>query len=128
MGMSAERIQEECKKRKEQRERIKERKAKRTVKLRNRQPAKKANKMRKNIPPSVDVPGKMVSFRPNPNSDILFGEVIGVRMDLRIPENPEYPHSREYHKTLTVELGDGRILNMSGDHEDLKKIRMIAES
>ena len=85
-------------------------------------------KMRKNIPPSIDVPGKMVSFRPNPNSDILFGEVIGVRMDLRIPENPEYPHSREYHKTITVELGDGRILNMSGDHQDLKKIRMIAES
>jgi len=125
MGMSPERIQEECKKRKEQRQRIEERKAKRSAKLRNRQPVKK---MRKNIPPSIDVVGKMVSFRPNPNSDILFGEVIGVRMDLRIPENPEYPHSREYHKTITVELGDGRILNMSGDHQDLKKIRMIAES
>ena len=125
MGMSPERIQEECKKRKDQRQRMKDRKAKRSAKLRNRQPAKK---MRKNIPLSVDVPGKMVSFRPNPNSDILFGEVIGVRMDLRIPENPEYPHSREYHKTITVELGDGRILNMSGDHQDLKKIRMIAES
>ena len=125
MSMSPERIQEECKKRKEQRQRIEERKAKRSAKLRNRQPVKK---MRKNIPPSIDVVGKMVSFRPNPNSDILFGEVIGVRMDLRIPENPEYPHSREYHKTITVELGDGRILNMSGDHQDLKKIRMIAES
>ena len=128
MSMSPDRIREECKKRKEQRERIKERKAKRSVKLRNREPVKRAKKMRKNIPLSVDVPGKMVSFRPNPNSDILFGEVIGVRLDLRIPENPEYPHSREYHKTITVELGDGRILNMSGDHEDLKKIRMVAES
>ena len=128
MGMSAERIQEECKKRKEQRERIKERKAKRTVKLRNRQPAKKASKVRKNIPPSIDVIGKLVSFRPNPNSDILFGEIIAIRMDVRIPKNPEYPHSRELHKTITVELGDGRILNMSGDHEDLKKIRMVAES
>lgn len=125
MSMSPERIQEECKKRKEQRKRIKDRKAKRSAKLRNRQPAKKS---RKSIPPSIDIPGKMVSFRPNPNSDILFGEVIGVRLDLRIPANPEYPHSREYHKTITVELGDGRILNMSGDHEDLKKIRMVAES
>jgi len=128
MSMSPERIQEECKKRKEQRQRIKDRKAKRSAKLRNRQPAKKASKMRKFIPPSIDVPGKMVSFRPNPNSDILFGEVVKVKMDLRIPENPEYPHSREYHKTISVELGDGRILSMSGDHEDLKKIRMVAES
>ena len=125
MSMSPERIQEECKKRKEQRQRIKDRKAKRSAKLRNRQPAKKS---RKNIPLSVDIVGRMVSFRPNPNSDILFGEVVKVKMDLRIPENPEYPHSREYHKTISVELGDGRILSMSGDHEDLKKIRMVAES
>ena len=125
MGMSPERIQEECKKRKEQRQRIEERKAKRSAKLRNREPVKK---MRKFIPPSVDVVGKMVSFRPSPNSDILFGEVVEVRMDLVKPTNPDYPSQREYHKTISVELGDGRILNMSGDHEDLKKVRMIAES
>jgi hypothetical protein len=125
MGMSPERIQEECKKRKEQRQRIQDRKAKRNAKLRNQRPAKK---MRKVIPQSVDVIGKMVSFRPNPNSDILFGEVVKVKMDLIKPVNPEYPHSREYHKTISVELGDGRILNMSGDHEDLKKIRMVVES
>ena len=87
MGMSPDRIREECKKRKEQRERIQDRKAKRSAKLRNQQPAKK---LRKVIPQSVDVIGKMVSFRPNPNSDILFGEVVKVRMDLVIPKNPEY--------------------------------------
>lgn len=125
MGMSPDRIREECKKRKEQRERIQDRKAKRSAKLRNQQPAKK---LRKVIPQSVDVIGKMVSFRPNPNSDILFGEVVKVRMDLVIPKNPEYPHTRVYHKTISVELGDGRILNMSGDHQDLKKIRMVVES
>ena len=128
MGMSPDRIREECKKRKEQRERIQERKAKRSAKLRNRQPAKKAKKMQKNIPLSVDVVGKMVSFRPSPNYDILFGEVVKVRMDLVTPKNPEYPHTRVYHKTISVELGDGRILNMSGDHEDLKKIRMVQET
>ncbi len=63
MSMSPERIQEECKKRKEQRKRIKDRKAKRSAKLRNRQPAKKS---RKSIQQSIDVPGKRVSFRPNP--------------------------------------------------------------
>jgi len=42
MGMSPERIQEECKKRKEQRQRIEERKAKRSAKLRNRQSEKNA--------------------------------------------------------------------------------------
>ena len=62
MSMSPERIQEECKKRKEQRQRIKDRKAKRSAKLRNRQPAKKS---RKNIPLSVDIVGRMVSFRPS---------------------------------------------------------------
>ena len=36
MSMSPERIREECKKRKEQRQRIKDRKAKRSAKLKNR--------------------------------------------------------------------------------------------
>ena len=122
--MKPEIVKENFKQKKEQRQRMEERKAKRSAKLRNRQPVKKP---RKNIPLSVDIIGRTVSFRPTKSSDILFGEVVGVRLDLRKPIDAEYEHTRKYFKVISVELPDGRIMNMSGEHEYLKSIRMIAE-
>lgn len=122
--MKPERLKDLCKQRKDQRKRMDDRKAKRSAKLRNRQPVKKE---RKNIPLSVDIVGRTVSFRPTASSDILFGEIVGVRLDLRKPADAEYEHTRRYFKIISVELPDGRILNMSGEHEHLKSIRMIAE-
>ncbi len=86
------------------------------------------------IPVPVDVPGRTVFFRPSNSSHILTGEVIKVYY--RMGEDPRYPKGskgykngmRQLYKKLSVILPDGRILNMSGEHEDLKAIGMIAES
>lgn len=86
------------------------------------------------IPVPVDVPGRTVSFRPSNSSHILTGEVFKVYY--RMGEDPRYPKGskgykngmRQLYKKLSVILPDGRILNMSGEHEDLKAIGMVVEA
>lgn len=81
-------------------------------------------KVRKDIPAPVDVVGRTISFRPHPKSDILFGEVIKVWLDIE-------PHPTQYRKLNTmirVELPDGRQLNMRAEPEDVKRYRMVAEN
>lgn len=83
-----------------------------------------STKQKKVIPPPVDVPGRKVSWKPTPNSDRLYGEVIAVK--LKMEPHPKY---YRYLKTiLHVMIPDGRIFKMSGEIEDLKKIGMIAET
>lgn len=89
--------------------------------------------MKKVIPPPVDVVGRNVSWKPTPDSDRLYGQVVKVRY--RPGADPRYPEgSRGYKngiralfKLISVEMADGRVFTMSGEHEDLKKIGMIAE-
>ena len=86
------------------------------------------------IPLPVDVPGRTVSFRPSGSSHILTGEVIKVYF--RMGEDPRYPKGskgykngiRKLYKKLSVLLPDGRILNMSAEHDDLKAIGMVVET
>ena len=86
------------------------------------------------IPVPVDVPGRTVSFRPSGSSHILSGEVVDVYF--RMGVDPRYPKGsrgykngmRKMFKKLSVMLPDGRILNMSGEHDDLKAIGMVVET
>ena len=81
-------------------------------------------RMRKEIPAPVDVVGRTISFRPTPNSDILFGEVVKVWYNI-------VPHPTQYRKLETmirVELPDSRLLNMKAEPEDVKRYRMVAEN
>ena len=87
-----------------------------------------------NISPPVDVKGRLISFRPNELSDILYGEVINVYF--RRGEDPRYPKGsqgykngiRKLFKKITVMLPDGRILNMPAEQEDVRELRMVAEN
>jgi len=89
--------------------------------------------MKKVIPAPVDVKGKNVSWKPTESSDRLYGQVVDVF--LKIGADPRYPKGsrgykngiRKLWKHITVEIGDGRRFTMSGEHEDLKKIGMVAE-
>jgi hypothetical protein len=85
---------------------------------------------KKVIPPPVDVVGRKVSWKPSPNSDRMYGEVVHVGFKWPYPPDPKYPGGRVrlLKKVLSVAIPDGRIFKMSGEHEDLKKIGMIAES
>ena len=87
-----------------------------------------------NIPEAIDVKGRHISFRPNENSDILFGEVVDVYF--RYGADPRYPKGsrgykngiRKLFKKIGVLLPDGRILNMPAEQEDIKDLRMVAEN
>jgi hypothetical protein len=87
-----------------------------------------------NIGTPIDVKGRLISFRPNESSDILYGEVVDVYF--RRGEDPRYPKGsrgykngiRKLYKKISVLLPDGRILNMPAEHEDIKNLRMVAEN
>lgn len=89
--------------------------------------------MSKVIPTPVDVVGRNVSWKPSPQSDRLYGQVVKVWLD--IGADPRYPKGsrgykngiRKLFKKLQIEIGDGRCFTISGEHEDLKKIGMVAE-
>ena len=87
-------------------------------------------KKKKEIPAPVDVPGRKVSWKPSPYSDRMYGEVVHVGFRWPYPKDPKYPSGnvRMLKKVISVAIPDGRIFKMSGEHEDLKKIGMIAES
>ena len=87
-----------------------------------------------NIPAPIDVKGRLISFRPNENSDILYGEVVDVYF--RTGADPRYPKGskgykngiRKLFKKIAVLLPDGRILNMPAEQEDIRDLRMVAEN
>ena len=84
------------------------------------------------IPVPVDVVGRTVSFRPSPSSPTMQGEVASVYF--RIGADPRYPKGskgyengmRKLSKRLGIVLPDGRTLRMSGEHEDIKDMEMVA--
>ena len=86
------------------------------------------------IPAPIDVKGRLISFRPNENSDILYGEVVDVYF--RPGADPRYPEGskgykngiRKLFKKISVLLPDGRILNMNAEQQDIKDLRMVAEN
>ena len=88
----------------------------------------------RNIPAPVDVKGRLISFRPNERSDILYGEVVDVYFDRGA--DPRYPKGSQGYKNgirklftkISVLLADGRILNMPAEQEDIKRLRMVAEN
>ena len=88
----------------------------------------------KNIPAPIDVKGRLISFRPNERSDILYGEVVDVYFDRGA--DPRYPKGSQGYKNgirklftkISVLLADGRILNMPAEQEDIKRLRMVAEN
>ena len=88
----------------------------------------------RNIPVPVDQVGRTISFRPTTASDILVGDVTRVWFD--IGADPRYPKDskgykngiRKLFKKITVELPDGRTLNMPCEQEDVKALRMVAEN
>ena len=88
----------------------------------------------RNIPAPVDVKGRLISFRPNDRSDILYGEVVDVYFDRGA--DPRYPKGSQGYKNgirklftkISVLLADGRILNMPAEQEDIKRLRMVAEN
>jgi len=88
----------------------------------------------KNIPAPIDVKGRLISFRPNERSDILYGEVVDVYFDKGA--DPRYPKGSQGYKNgirklftkISVLLADGRILNMPAEQEDIKRLRMVAEN
>ena len=87
-----------------------------------------------NIPAPIDVKGRLISFRPNEFSYILYGEVVDVYF--RYGEDPRYPKGsqgyknglRKLFKKISVLLPDGRILNMPAEQQDIKDLRMVAEN
>ena len=88
----------------------------------------------RNIPAPIDVKGRLISFRPNERSDILYGEVVDVYFDRGA--DPRYPKGSQGYKNgirklftkISVLLADGRILNMPAEQEDIKRLRMVAEN
>lgn len=86
------------------------------------------------IPESIDVKGRLISFRPNEKSDIMIGEVVNVYF--RYGADPRYPKGsqgykngiRKLFKKISVLLADGRILNMPAEQEDIRDLRMVAEN
>ena len=90
--------------------------------------------MKMSIPMCVDVPGRRVSFRPSKVSHLLEGEV--VKVYFKMGEDPRYPKGskgykngiRKLYKRLSILLPDGRILNMSGEQEDIRALEIVAMS
>jgi len=86
------------------------------------------------IPEAIDVKGRLISFRPNERSDIIYGEVVDVYF--RNGADPRYPKGsqgykngiRKLFKKISVLLPDGRILNMPAEQQDIKDLRMVAEN
>jgi len=86
------------------------------------------------IPLPVDVLGRRVTFRPSPSSHILEGEI--VKVYFKTGEDPRYPKGskgykngiRALYKRLSILLPDGRVLNMSGEQEDIRQHEMVAVS
>ena len=86
------------------------------------------------IPAPIDVKGRLISFRPNERSDIVYGEVVDVYF--RPGPDPRYPKGskgykngiRKLFKKISVLLPDGRILNMPAEQQDIKDLRMVAEN
>jgi hypothetical protein len=86
------------------------------------------------IPEPIDVKGRLISFRPSEGSDIMYGEVVDVYF--RRGADPRYPKGsqgykngiRALFKKISVLLADGRVLNMSAEQEDIKRLRMVAEN
>jgi len=83
-------------------------------------------KKTKKIPVSVDVPGRMVSWKPSASSNRLYGIVD--RVFLTMKKHPKDPSLRKLYKHLVIELMDGRKITVSGEHEDLKKLGIVAET
>lgn len=83
--------------------------------------------MNKRIPAPVDQVGKNVSWRPNAYSQRMYGQVIKVWYD--IGAHPEYPNTdnRALFRKLRIKTADDREFTVSGEHEDLKKMGMVAE-
>lgn len=85
------------------------------------------------IPTSVDTIGKNVSWRHSVGAQRLYGEIVGVKY--RCGPDPRYPKGsrgykngiRKLYKVLSIMLADGRVLKVSGEHEDLKKMGMVPE-
>jgi hypothetical protein len=86
------------------------------------------------IPVPVDVVGRTVSFRPTASSSMLQGEVADVYF--RMGVDPRYPKGskgynngmRQLYKRMSVVLPDGRIFNLNAEHEDIKKMEMVADN
>lgn len=82
---------------------------------------------------ALDVPGRKVRWRPSGVHEYLSGEVLKVWYD--IGADPRYPKGSRGYKNgiralftkMSVQIGDGRIFVMSAEHEDLKKIKMMAD-
>jgi hypothetical protein len=93
-----------------------------------------ATAKKKVIPSPVDVVGRKVSWSPAKNSDRLYGEVIKVYY--KMGADPRYPKGSQGYKNgirklfqkMSIILGDGRVLNISSEMEDLRAIGMVAES
>lgn len=86
---------------------------------------KMARAKKKVIAPPIDEVGKQICWRPHPSSDLLYGEVVNVGFTYHA--HPKYPNTslRELRKVLTVMIPDGRVFKMSGEHEDLKKRKVV---
>ena len=86
------------------------------------------------IPLPVDVIGRRVSFRPSPTSHLLEGEVCKVYF--KYGADPRYPKGskgytngmRKLFQMLSIILPDGRILNISGEQESIKRHEIAAMS
>lgn len=85
---------------------------------------------KKVIQPPVDVVGKNISFKLNPNGIRMYGEVVHVGFKWPYPKDPKYPNGnvRMLKKVLSVATADGRIFKISGEQEDLKRNQVIAGS
>lgn len=79
---------------------------------------------KKAIPPCLDVPGRLVTWKPE-GCDRLFGEVIRVE-PYTVKANGVHLGARRIKKKLHVEMGDGRVLVLPGDHEDMKAIGLTS--
>ena len=86
------------------------------------------------IPLPIDVLGRRVTFRPSPSSHILEGEI--VKVYFKTGEDPRYPKGskgykngiRKLFKRVSILLPDGRVLNMSGEQEDIRQYEIVALS
>jgi len=84
-------------------------------------------KAKKVIPSPVDVKGRNVSWKTE-SGHTLYGEVVHV--GFKYAAHPKYPNTslRVMNKVLTLAMADGRMFKVSGEHEDLKKMGMVAET
>ena len=84
-------------------------------------------KAKKIIPTPVDVVGRNVSWKTD-GGHTLYGEV--VKVGFKIGPHPKYPNTqlRQLNKQLTIVMADGRVFKVSGEHDDLKRMGMVAET